>query len=362
MKTKLLLILLLMVGLTSNAQLYINEIFVSPPGTDETFEYVEIRGVPDAVIPAGTYFFGVDGDGDDGSSPGDVEGDIVDLSGLSIGSNGYLVLLSSVPTPHIYTVDPGATVVLNAYDGNFEDQTHTFFLITSAIAPTTSDDIDSDNDGTPDGVYLGWTVHDSISFADNDGILPHDEFAYSNVIFAMETIVTVGTLKYPAGATVIQTTTQYDYAARIGNSTGSVVTNDENTSDWVGGDIPSSTTNPRVWVFSGTSDRVTPNSFSGSELNHIGKQNPTQNTTLSINKVLGSKFSIFPNPANNFITIQSADVKVSSVEIYSLLGQKVLVVDELKNNQINVANLSRGMYLLKISAEGNSVTKKIIIE
>ena len=84
--------------------------------------------------------------------------------------------------------------------------------------------------------------------------------------------------------------------------------------------------------------------------------------TLGVAKNEIEGLNIFPNPANDVINIQSASVKIASVEIYSLLGQRVLAQNELKNNQINVASLSRGMYLLKISAEGKSVTKKIIIE
>lgn len=357
MKTKLLFALLL-ASQIMNAQLYINEIFISPPGDDSPNEYIEIRGVANSTIASGTYLVGIDGDGDDSNSPGDLESDIMDLSGLTIGSNGYLVLLT---TGHPYTVDPNATVVLDLNDGNLEDQTHTYLLINSSVAPTGSDDIDSNDDGTPDGsVYTNWTILDGISFADDDGTLPHDEFAYANVIFAEDAIVTTGTLRFPAGATVIQTTTQYDYAARIGNSTGSAVTNDELTSDWMGGDIPSG--NVPNWVLSSTTDRATPNSFAGSELNHIGSANPSQNTTLSTNDVSTSNFRIYPVPAEDFITIESKNIKVSSVDIYNLLGSKVKSVSQLNENRVNVENLSKGMYLLKINADANSITKKIVIE
>ncbi|PIA81081.1 hypothetical protein BFR04_15385 [Gaetbulibacter sp. 4G1] len=357
MKTKLLFTLLFASQLVS-AQLYINEIFISPPGTDAPNEYIEIRGAANATIGAGTYLVGIDGDGDDGNSPGDIESDIMDLSGLTLGSNGYLVLLA---TGHPYTVDPDATVVLDLNDGNLEDQTHTYLLIQSATAPSSSDDIDSDDDGTPDGaVYAGWTVLDGISFADDDGTLPHDEFAYANVIFAEDAIVTTGTLKFPAGATVIQTTTQYDYAARIGNSTGSVVTNDESTSDWVGGDIPSG--NVPNWVLSSTTNRSTPNSFAGSELNHIGSANPSQNTTLSTEDVLASNFKIYPNPVKDIVTIESKNVKVSSVEMYSIIGNKVISENNLVNNRFDVSALSSGIYLLKVNTDDNSLVKKIVIE
>ncbi|ALJ06376.1 hypothetical protein APS56_15070 [Pseudalgibacter alginicilyticus] len=93
-------------------------------------------------------------------------------------------------------------------------------------------------------------------------------------------------------------------------------------------------------------------------------QSVTDQPELSVSKnELESNINIFPNPANDYITINTKnDFKVSSIEMFSLLGQKVLTQTELKNNQLNVSNLTRGVYLLKVSADGGSFTKKIVIE
>ncbi|WP_372757497.1 T9SS type A sorting domain-containing protein [Mariniflexile sp.] len=84
--------------------------------------------------------------------------------------------------------------------------------------------------------------------------------------------------------------------------------------------------------------------------------------SLSTKDVLASKLNIYPNPVKDNITIESSSVKISSVELYNVVGQKVKSQTTLIDNKLNVADLSKGMYLLKVSAEGSSTTKKILID
>ncbi len=71
------------------------------------------------------------------------------------------------------------------------------------------------------------------------------------------------------------------------------------------------------------------------------------------------KASIYPNPTSDTFTIEM-DNEVKSVEVFSLQGQKVLTS---KNKNVNVSELSKGMYLVRIEDVDNAVaTKKIIVE
>tara|TARA_R110002073_G_scaffold108336_2_gene243327 strand:- start:9973 stop:10986 length:1014 start_codon:yes stop_codon:yes gene_type:complete len=333
------------------AQLYLNEIMVDPPGTDNPNEFIELRGTPNATL-SNTYLVIIEGDGSD---PGDVN-EVIDLSGLTIGSNGYLVLLT---TGHPYTVNGSATIALDLTDGELESQSHTFLLIESTSAPSTSDDIDSDNDGTPDGMpYTDWTILDSIALLrDNDS--SGEAYAYSMIGFLEDdTSVTDPTLFAPSGANIIVTTgTQFDYVARIGSSTGSTLTSDANTSDWLGGDLPSG--NLPNWTISTTSNRAYPTSFEGSALNHIGSANPSQNTTLSTDVFSRSNFAMYPNPANDYIQF-SGDINIEKVEIFNLIGQKVSSTSYITTNKVDVSYLSKGLYVFKITSGDSSITKKII--
>ncbi|MDO7173272.1 T9SS type A sorting domain-containing protein [Mariniflexile sp. AS56] len=87
------------------------------------------------------------------------------------------------------------------------------------------------------------------------------------------------------------------------------------------------------------------------------------NPTLGVSKNnLDSKLKIYPNPAQDFITVESNSVKISSVELYNLIGQKVKSQSVLKDNKLNVSDLSKGMYLLKVNTEDSSATRKILID
>jgi len=72
-----------------------------------------------------------------------------------------------------------------------------------------------------------------------------------------------------------------------------------------------------------------------------------------------SKATIYPNPTSDNFTIEMEN-EVKSVEIYSLLGQKVLSANT-KNT--NVSSLPKGVYLVRIEDTNNTTTnQKLIIE
>lgn len=68
---------------------------------------------------------------------------------------------------------------------------------------------------------------------------------------------------------------------------------------------------------------------------------------------------IYPNPTADSFNIEM-ESEIKSVEIYSLQGQKVLTATD-KN--VNVSNLSKGIYLVRIEDENNAVsTQKLIVK
>ncbi|WP_157207411.1 T9SS type A sorting domain-containing protein [Mariniflexile maritimum] len=89
----------------------------------------------------------------------------------------------------------------------------------------------------------------------------------------------------------------------------------------------------------------------------VGKPAPL---SVSKNNIEGLK--IYPNPAKDYISIESKNTKISSVEMYNVLGAKVISEKALVNNRLNVSHLSKGIYMLKVNAENGSATKKILID
>ena len=71
------------------------------------------------------------------------------------------------------------------------------------------------------------------------------------------------------------------------------------------------------------------------------------------------KASLYPNPTSSSFTIEMEN-EVKSIEVFSLQGQKVLTTT-VKN--INVSNLSKGIYLVRIEDVDNAVSaQKLIVE
>ena len=71
------------------------------------------------------------------------------------------------------------------------------------------------------------------------------------------------------------------------------------------------------------------------------------------------KATIYPNPTSTNFTIDTEN-EVKSVEIYSLLGQKVLS-SNTKNT--NVTSLQKGVYMVRIEDTNNAITtQKLIVE
>ncbi|MCF6194917.1 MAG: T9SS type A sorting domain-containing protein, partial [Kangiellaceae bacterium] len=81
-----------------------------------------------------------------------------------------------------------------------------------------------------------------------------------------------------------------------------------------------------------------------------------------------SEFSIHPNPVSDIANVAIALTEVAhvQVEVVNLLGQTVNTLDlgqvvGTRNFQISTADLSEGIYLVNIVADGYTTTKKISV-
>jgi Secretion system C-terminal sorting domain len=82
------------------------------------------------------------------------------------------------------------------------------------------------------------------------------------------------------------------------------------------------------------------------------------------NNVLENEVSIFPNPSNGIFNLKGVnnDLTNSKIEIFNSIGTQIYK-SELKqdSNEIDISNQSKGIYFIKISNEGKTQTKKIIL-
>lgn len=96
---------------------------------------------------------------------------------------------------------------------------------------------------------------------------------------------------------------------------------------------------------------------------YTGTPGAANQNILSTNDNLSIlNFKIYPNPATDFITIEVNNIQISSVNVYDILGKNVISKNSLDNNTLSISNLKKGVYFLKIEAEGITSTKKIIKE
>ena len=85
-------------------------------------------------------------------------------------------------------------------------------------------------------------------------------------------------------------------------------------------------------------------------------------TLLAVNQVKNDTFSVYPNPANDFINVKlnNPAMVISQAGIYDLSG-KLILNSNFANQMIDVKALATGSYLLVLKdAEGNSFSQKII--
>lgn len=71
---------------------------------------------------------------------------------------------------------------------------------------------------------------------------------------------------------------------------------------------------------------------------------------------------VFPNPVKNLINIASSK-PIENIKLYSILGEEFLNLNvaNSQQNQIDMHQFSKGIYLLKVSLSNNQIiTKKII--
>lgn len=92
--------------------------------------------------------------------------------------------------------------------------------------------------------------------------------------------------------------------------------------------------------------------------NFVIKANPI----LAVKQNAIAGLNMYPNPVSNgnlYITSNSSQAK--SVAIFDVLGKQV-VNTKTSNNAVNVANLKRGVYIVKVTEDEKTATRKLIIE
>lgn len=236
---------------SSAAELYINEIYFDPPASlDSTHEYLELRGTPDMLLDHHYLIFIENEDVSAGTgSVGEID-HIFDLTGKSIGNNGFLTLRQK-NSPYT-NISPGTNDYVNegplpAWGTNptnntlnftstgllIENSGFTALLIRNDGDPVTNKptlgfDLDVGNDGLdhPNG-REGWKILDGIGVHSE---LDETEFGrlYAPINFGYidEFFPPNWQPNIEPGAIFAGVPYEIEYVGRWGNSTG------QTAADW----------------------------------------------------------------------------------------------------------------------------------
>ena len=84
-----------------------------------------------------------------------------------------------------------------------------------------------------------------------------------------------------------------------------------------------------------------------------------QNSVLNVAEITKDSFKIFPNPATDSIKIAS-EQRIDSIEIYTVLGNRVLEDVSFSNDAVDISSLNEGLYIIQIYSNDRKVVKKFI--
>jgi hypothetical protein len=88
----------------------------------------------------------------------------------------------------------------------------------------------------------------------------------------------------------------------------------------------------------------------------------TYSNSLSVDNSKLEEFKLYPNPTvTGKVTISSRNSSVISAQVFDILGKQVLQAD-LNNNELNVSSLRTGLYIVKLTQDEATITKKLVIK
>lgn len=99
----------------------------------------------------------------------------------------------------------------------------------------------------------------------------------------------------------------------------------------------------------------------GGMVHCVTQQQPASSSVLGTTEIMDKdELKIYPNPATSEISIKT-NKNINKIEIYNSLGQKVKEKNTTEKS-INVENLTKGIYILKITFKDSTTTTKKFIK
>jgi len=301
----------------TNAQVLLNEILVNPPGTDEPFEFIEVKGIPGSTLN-GIYVCVFEGDS---ASAGNSDL-VIPLNNITLGGNGLLFIGSALGYP---TIPAGSvrkdTLIFGVPGGVLENGNTSFVLIFSPSAILSNVDYDLNNDGQLE-LPFGASVQDAVGWTNGDATA----IIYGGVV-----------LEQSAGTP--------DAAVRFyGNDTPF------SKPAWYNGDLISLSQFDILEASANLPQgaAITPG------------DNNVPNEGIGFKDLEENELLFFPNP-NNGILFFNNFINSYRISMYSIDG-KLSFTKQVSSASIEIpVEISNGFYLVKVESGGKIYTDKIAI-
>ena len=88
----------------------------------------------------------------------------------------------------------------------------------------------------------------------------------------------------------------------------------------------------------------------------------TNDTPLSINNYQNNLFVMYPNPSNTgFVNIKSNQMGAVQAQVFDMLG-KQMINTIVVNERLEVSSLNAGIYIVKLTQNDRTTTKKLILQ
>lgn len=100
-------------------------------------------------------------------------------------------------------------------------------------------------------------------------------------------------------------------------------------------------------------------SYASDTCNNLGSRmiEKTPKTSVALES---TDIVIYPNPSNGTFSVNNSN-KMYSIEIYSIIGQKIYSEENSTKSEITLPNSVKGTFLIRVTTDSNSVIKKLII-
>jgi hypothetical protein len=247
------------------------------------------------------------------------------------------------------------------------------------------DNIDNDNDGTIDEVGER-SLMTSFLYYNNDGSTTGNPggdqgmYAYLNSMWMDSTHVTYGGDGHLSSG--INTNFMFDGVPSVSGWTEQSVGNAPSDRRFVMGtnhfEMPAGESFDFDFALVYTRDTTSAANYSIQSLYQKNKQDVLRikqwytgnnfpscldvTNSITNNSEMAISFMVYPNPASSDLTIAyKPETKNAVVEIFNSIGQQVkqiALVDE--NQQITIADLTNGLYILKLNDGKNSATQRFV--